>query len=65
MDWIYENLLLANTEKTLGNLKKKFFLPSSQKNLCSAYTEYTRNKTISPYSGPIKNFFLQNLTIYA
>jgi hypothetical protein len=50
---------------TLGHRKKHFFLPSSQKNLRSAYTEYTRNNPISPNSGPIKKFFLQNLTIYA
>ncbi len=64
MDWIEENLLLANTKKTLGN-QNFFFLPSSQKNLRFAYTEYTRNNPISPNSGPIKKIFLQNLTIYA
>ncbi len=41
--------------------KKNFFVPSSQKNLRSAYTEYTRNNPIYPNSGPIKNFFYKTL----
>ncbi len=53
MDQVLEKLLLANIK---GYLRFDFH---------SAYTQYTQNNPISPNKGPTKNFFKQNLNIYA
>ncbi len=66
MDQILEKLLLENIKGIFEIWKiKKKFTPSSQKIFHSAYTQYTQNNPISPKKGPTKNFFKQNLNIYA